>query len=86
MKVRTYKDKKTGKVGIALIAECCCEEETLITDLLNKKIKIVSATDNPFATGIALVMDEDNFSQFSGLENSKGKRSRLNPYMPQTED
>ena len=84
MKVRTYKDPKTGKVGIVLIAEYCCEEETLIQDLLNKKIKIIPA--KIFETGVALVMDEDKFNQFSGIENLKRKKFRLNPFIQQYED
>ena len=66
MKIRQYKDPDTGKVGVVLIAESCCEEETLIKDLLNKKIEIVPA--KILGTGAALVMDKEEFDPFSNIK------------------
>lgn len=85
MKVRTYRDEKSGKVGIVLIPEFCCEEETLINELTNNKVEIITAT-NPFTRGLALVMDKNKVSQFSAIENSKGNRFHLRPFREQKED
>ena len=85
MKIRTYKDN-SGKVGVVLIPEFCAEEEQLMLDLLNKKIKLIEATSNPFIRGVALVMDEDNFSPFSAIESSKGNRFHLKPFRRQNDD
>ena len=85
MKVRTYRDKKTGKIGIVLIPEFCAEEGQLIEDLLNKRTDIIKAA-GLFNKGIALVREADEFSPFSAIENSKGKRFHLCPFKEQHED
>ena len=82
MKVRNYKDEKTGKVGIELIPEFCAEEEQLIQDLAHKKTQLI-VTKNPFARSIALVREEDAFSVFSAVEDVKGGRWHLNPFRKQ---
>lgn len=85
MKVRTFRDKEKKKVGIQIIAESCCEEETLIEDLLNKKPKIIIPR-KPFGMSFAIVIDEDKASPVSAIENSKGNRFHLKPFQEQHED
>jgi hypothetical protein len=85
MKVRTFKDDKTKKVGIILIPEFCAEEERLIVDLFNKETELLIGNDN-LQKGMALVRKESDFHQISAIENSKGKRFHLNPFQKQHED
>lgn len=84
MEVRTYKDEERGKVGIILMPEFCAEEEQLIKELLGKGTQIV--VGKSFNGGLALVKDRNKFSPFSAVENSKGKRFHLNPFVAQHED
>ena len=79
MKIRTFRDKESGKVGIVLIPEFCCEEETLIEDLCKGKLELHSV-QTPFRCGLALLKNQEEFSAVAGLENRKGERFRLNPF------